>query len=311
MLHGMILAAGLGTRLRPLSDELPKPAVPVLNRPLAAFALDHLATSGVGTVGLNTHHLASRLRATVEPHVPPDMRSLFTVEDEILGTGGGIRATWHALGEPDPFIVMNGDVLFEPDLARALRLHKASGAAATMVLRSSPKAEAYGSVEIDSAGRVRRLLGLPAGDVGSLRKLMFTGVHIVSGRAIHSLPERGCVVRQGYRTWLDHGDVIAGMVDDSRWLDLGTVADYAQAQLDLLIDGQPLPGKLNATAEGLLDPSARIDQGARLQHCVVGSGARIAAGIELTRVIAWPGAVIEHDLTDTIVTTEGQHVTWR
>lgn len=310
MLHGMILAAGLGTRLRPLSDELPKPAVPVLNRPLAAFALDHLARSGVRTIGLNTHHLASRLRATVEPHVPAFVRSLFTVEDEILGTGGGIRATWRALGEPDPFIVMNGDVLFEPDLAGALELHATSGASATMVLRTSPKVDSYGSVEIDDAGRVRRLLGHPAGE-GELRKFMFTGVHILTARAIHSLPERGCVVRQGYRLWLDRGDVIAGFVDESRWLDLGTVADYAQAQLDLLEDGWPLPGGLTTTAEGLLDPSANIQQGARLQHCIVGAGARIAGGVELTRVIAWPGAVIEHDLADSIVTTEGQHVTWR
>lgn len=302
-----MLAAGLGTRLRPLTDELPKPAVPVLNRPLAAFALEHLARSGIDTIALNTHHLHTRLREVLEPAVPVGVRSVFVHEPEILGTGGGIKNVWRALGEPDPFVVMNGDVLFEPNLEAAFKLHQELGAIATMVLRSAPDADRYGAVETDPHGQVRRLLGVPQ-EAAGLRKTMFTGVHLLSARAIESLPERGCVVRQGYRAWLDAGQVIAGFVDESLWLELGTPADYAAAQFAALQGaGWPVTG-INRDAS-LIDGRASIDPRACLRGCVIGAGCVVEGAVTLDGVIAWPGARVDYDATNLIVTHAGQRVT--
>lgn len=303
--HAMVLAAGLGTRLRPLTDELPKPAVPVLNRPLAAFTFDHLARHGVRNVGLNTHHLAAQLRAALEPEVPSGMASLFVHEPEILGTGGGIRQVWRALGEPDPFLVLNGDVLFEPDLFGALSHHVALGAVATMVLRAVPDADRYGAVEIDEAGQVQRLLGVPATPERPLRKLMFTGVHILSARALASLPERGCVVRQGYRTWLEAGEVIAGFVDTNPWLELGTPADYANAQLGLIArdDG-------TGVSDSLIHATSHVDPKASVKGSILGAGCHVEGAVKIERAILWPGAHVDHDVRDAIFTRAGRVVTW-
>jgi len=308
-MHAMVLAAGLGTRLRPLTDELPKPAVPVLNRPLVATTLAHLARAGAQSITLNTHHLPEQLRAALEPHAPPGVALRFVHEPEILGTGGGIRNAWRAAGAPDQFVVMNGDVLFEPDLAAALTLHRDAKAVATMVLRSVADADRYGAIEIDHAGRVRRLLGLPP-DADGLRKFMFTGVHVLSRRALESLPERGCVVRQGYRRWLDEGDVVAGYVDASQWLELGTPTDYATAQLDLLVQGASQRGLPSGADCSLIDPSAAIDPRATIRTSVIGAGCRVSGAVTLERVILWPGARVDRDLHDTIVTSGDTVVTW-
>lgn len=303
--NAMVLAAGLGTRLRPLTDELPKPAVPVLNRPLAAFTFDHLARHGVRNLGLNTHHLPMQLRAALEPEVPSGIASLFVHEPEILGTGGGIRHVWGALGEPDPFLVLNGDVLFEPDLVGALAHHMALGAVATMVLREVPDADRYGAVEIDAAGQVRRLLGLPTATGQALRKLMFTGVHILSARALGSLPERGCVVRQGYRSWLDAGQVVAGFVDANPWLELGTPADYANAQLGLIARRDAA-----GASDSLIHATSRVDAKANVVGSILGAGSHLEGAVKVERAIVWPGAHVTRDVRDAIVTTAGQVVTW-
>jgi NDP-sugar pyrophosphorylase family protein len=233
------------------------------------------------------------------------MSSLFVHEPEILGTGGGIRQVWRALGEPDPLLVMNGDVLFEPDLIEALRQHIAHDAVATMVLREVPDADRYGAIEIDAGARVRRLLGAPDAQ-GPLRKLMFSGVHVLSARAVASLPERGCVIRQGYRAWIDAGLVVAGFVDAAPWLELGTPADYAEAQLGLL-------ARLDSGTTGhrsLVHAAAQIDAEAHVAHSIVGADSRVDGPRRLERVIVWPGAHVTGDLRDAIVTTSGRVVSW-
>ena len=136
-MHALLLCAGLGTRLRPLTDERPKPLVPVLHRPLAAYALDHLAAAGVRHVVANAHHLAAQLEPALAPHGAShamDLRVL--VEPTLLGTGGAIRNALPHLGED--FVVFNGDVLSRPDLGAAWERHRALGAKVTMVMNSTP-----------------------------------------------------------------------------------------------------------------------------------------------------------------------------
>jgi NDP-sugar pyrophosphorylase family protein len=118
-----------------------------------------------------------------------------------------------------------------------------------------------------------------------------------------SLPERGCVVRQGYRNWVDAGDVVAGFVDESRWLELGTPADYASAQFELL--------RLGGVDASLVDASAQIDPRSNIRTSVIGRDCRVLGAVTLERVILWPGAMVDQDLTDVIVTSAGRHVTCR
>lgn len=294
---GMVFAAGLGTRLRPLTDAVPKPAVPLLNRPLASYSLERLAALGIARIAINTHHLGEVAMRELSRHLPAGVDVTFVHEPALLGTGGGLRNAWGRLGG-EPIVVMNGDILFWPDLEGALALHRRLDAIATVVLRPDPRARELGALEIDGEGRVRRLLGAP--DFGGpLRELMFTGVHVLSPRAFADLPERGCIIRTSYRRWVDEGEVVGGFVDESPFRDLGTPAEYLRANLDLLRGALRWPGV--APRGVLVHESARVGEGARLSEVVVGEGARIEAGVSLERVVVWPGTHVAGDARDAVL----------
>ncbi|MFW5921120.1 MAG: sugar phosphate nucleotidyltransferase [Polyangiales bacterium] len=304
----MVLAAGLGTRLRPLTHERPKPAVPVANRPLAWFALDHLARAGVREVVLNTHYLGERLPDLLAPYLPADLTPTYLHEPDLLGTGGGVHnARDHLLaGEHDPdapVLLTNSDILFAPDYAAALATHRRHGAIATMVLRPDPEAARYGAVEVDPQGRVRRLLGAPQSAPEPLEALMFTGVHVLSPRAFEDLPAQGCIIRHSYRRWVDEGVAVAGHVDTSPWRDLGTLEAYLQANLDLADGTLRWPGITPDPATGtLVDPTADVPLTATLRHAVVGPGARIAPHVTLERAVVWPDAEVTEDARGAVIT---------
>ena len=291
-MRAMVLAAGLGTRLRPLTEERPKPAVPFGLRPLVCETLDVLHRFGVREVAINVHHLADRMAALVDPHLPPGMSARYLHEPVLLGTGGALANAAAWLVEPGaPVIVMNSDIVFAPDLHAALERHRALDAIATMVLRPDPEAQRLGAIDVDDDGRVRRLLGKPSADSawGPLHERMFTGVHVLSPRAFTDFPSEGCVIRSAYRKWIDEGAVVAGITELAPWKDLGTLAAYLEANV--------------ALAEARVHPSARVAAGARLRHVVIGEGARVD-DVSLERVVVWPGATVSEDLHDAIVTPE-------
>lgn len=291
-MRAMVLAAGLGTRLRPLTEERPKPAVPFGLRPLVCETLDVLHHFGIREVAINVHHLADRMAALVDPHLPPGMTARYLHEPVLLGTGGALAnaSAWLVeLGEP--VIVMNSDIVFAPDLDAAMARHRALDAIATMVLRPDPDAKRLGAIDVDDAGRVRRLLGKPDvdGAWGPLHERMFTGVHVLAPRAFRDFPSEGCVIRSAYRKWIDEGAVVAGVTELAPWRDLGTLAAYLDANV--------------AGTEALVHPSAQVGAGARLRQVVIGEGARVG-DVTLERVVVWPGATATEDLRDAIVTPE-------
>ncbi|MCZ7684817.1 MAG: NDP-sugar synthase [Sandaracinaceae bacterium] len=296
---GMVFAAGLGTRLRPLTDALPKPAVPLLNRPLASYSLERLAALGITRVAVNTHHLGEEVRAALSRHVPRGLEVRFVHEPELLGTGGGLRNGWEALGAGEPIVVMNGDILFWPDLEGALALHEELDAVATVVLRPDARARQLGALGVDGAGRVRQLLGRPEASA-PLRELMFTGVHVLSARALADLPERGCIIRTSYRRWVDEGETVGGFVDEGAWRDLGTPAEYLRASLDLLRGELRWPGLAPPPGGVLVGQGAEVE-GASLSEVVVGEGARVAPGVRLERAVVWPGTQVLEGASDAIL----------
>ena len=242
-MQGMLLAAGLGTRLRPLTDDTPKPAVLVADKPLGWFALSHLAKSGVTHVVANTHYLSDQMRRALEEHRPPGLTLAFSHEPVLLGTGGGIRKAEALFAErTGPVVVMNSDTIFAPDLAKAVAAHDRHEAIATMVLRHTDDPERWGSIEIDEAGRVHRILGKPDTTERALRKLMFAGVHILSRDAFQDLPEQGCIIRHANRKWVDEGAMVIGVVDDSPWSDVGSVEAYERINRDFASGKLTWPG---------------------------------------------------------------------
>jgi mannose-1-phosphate guanylyltransferase len=306
-MRAMLVTAGFGSRLAPLTDFLPKPAVPVANRPAAWFAIDHLRRSGIREFALNTHHLAGELEHEVRAAAPSGVQLSFVHEPEILGTGGGIRNAWQPI-DGETFLVMNGKYVFAPDIAAALRVHLETQAIATMIVKAVATNDPLGAVEIDADGRVRRLLGVGATSA-SLRPTMYTGVSLLAARAHRDLPERGCLIRDAYRHWIDRGERVMAVVDSASFRDVGmSLWHYWEANMALLTGVERWPGIEPAADSALIAVDAMIDSGARIRASAIGARARVAADVSVERCVIWPGARVEQDLADAIVLPTGQIV---
>ncbi len=282
-MRAMIVAAGLGTRLRPLSELLPKPAMPVRGLPLVAYPLALLARHGVTEVVINAHHLPERLQDAARRHCPPGLILHFSLEPELLDTGGAIRQVAGFLRESDPCLILGGDMILDVDLGALAARHRARGDAVTLLLRRDPRAAQFGSLGIDAEGRVRRIarrfdLG------GEVEAGLYTWVNAVSPRALDALPQRAAF---GH---LDHwiAPLLAAGARDVRgdlvgaeacvWEPVGTPAEYLAANL------RPRP-------LSYLDPEARARaRGVRFgSDLVLGVGATLAPGASLERAVVWDG----------------------
>jgi mannose-1-phosphate guanylyltransferase len=307
--HALVLCAGLGTRLKPLTDERPKPLVPVLGRPLASYAMARLADVDVRHVVVNTHHLGEQMLPALEPYAAKLNQAIEAVhEPTLLGTGGAIRNALPRLGDA-PFFVFNGDVLAAPDLTAARALHDTTGAAMTLVLREDPRADKLGAIEVDGDGRVVRILGEGPEPTKPVRRCLFTGVYVISPRIADDLPENGCVVRHTMRRLLARGDTIAGLVDAGPWHDLGTIASYASVTFGLLDGSVRYPGIEPRFEARWLDPLARVGAGVRLgEHVAVGARASLAGSGRIERSIVWDGASVRVPVGGVVVTTSGAAV---
>lgn len=297
----MLLAAGLGTRLQPLTDLRPKPIVPVANRPLAAFAMEHLARCGVRTIVANTHPQPEKVESSLKAACPDGVELRFSREATLLGTGGGLRKAHASFDDPqDSVIVMNGDTLFAPNLRRACAEHLEGGSVATMILRRTPDPERFGAIGIDAEGWVRTLLGTPSDD-RTHEALMFTGVQILAPEAFAAMPESGCVIRSAYRRWVDTGAPVLGIVDESPWADLGTVSEYHRLNLELASGSFAWPG-VDARDGCILEP--QIEPRASIRQSVIGADVNIAPGVTLDRCVVWPGTTVTQSATSAVITPE-------
>jgi mannose-1-phosphate guanylyltransferase len=304
----MLVAAGLGTRLDPLTRELPKPALPLANRPVAWFSLDHLARSGFTDVVVNTHHLAERLQTELTRVCPVGVRLRFTHEPSILGTGGGVRNAWQPRPDED-FVVVNAKLLFAPDLARALAVHRATGAIATMVLCPLPPGSSFAPVEVDTQGAVRHLRGLPPPHGHGLVARMWSGVQVLSARAWQDLPLDGDIIEHAYLKWLARGEVVASVTDAAPFFDVGvTLPHYLEANLALTTGRVHWPGISPSASRVLRASNVQLGTDSHIEASVLGEGAVIADHTRLDQVVVWPGARVTTSLTRAIVTTQGHVV---
>ncbi len=326
-MRALVLCAGLGTRLRPLTERWPKPAVPLLGQPLFRSALATLVRAGVREVGINTFHLPEVMEAVARDEAQRAGVSLHVSKEvgEIQGTGGGIRGlNPFALsgvegGRPpvhpepvegcrtsdsssEPIIVLNGDVLFGVDVKAAVDAHRASGAAATMVLLPMPPGETYNAVEVDADGHVRRIAGKGPGGP-RLAPWHFSGMHVLTPKVFEFMATSGPedINKDVYVRMLEAGlSIHAHRVTDERvfWADLGTPARYAAVHRALLFGQVPLEpfGDASPFAHTKAGPgTSRVQEGAQLDDvkvagpaffaggCVVGKGVRIGAGVSIGR----------------------------
>jgi NDP-sugar pyrophosphorylase family protein len=230
----MVLAAGLGTRLAPLTDRVPKPLLEVGGRPMIEYPLRMLAVAGVEEVVVNLHHLGERIREALGDGARYGLRIRYSPEDPILETGGAIAHARPLLGD-EPFVVANCDALLDPDLEAVWRLHERYGALATLVVRADPQAERYGALDLDSTGIIRRFLGKPGNVDAPLERRMFCGVHVLSPAIFAHLPAARIfsITRDLYGPLVVSGARLCGYDYRGYWRDLGTPDGLSAARNDL------------------------------------------------------------------------------
>jgi mannose-1-phosphate guanylyltransferase len=322
-LVGMVLCAGLGTRMRPLTSHLPKPALPLCGLPLVRYALALLAGAGVRRAVVNVHHLAARMEEEARRSAGAlGLEIAISCEVLLAGTGGALREARPLLAGASEILLLNGDVLFDADLSGALAAHRASGALATMVLAPMPPGAPYAAVEADVGLAVRRIGSRFGPAAPGLLPWHFTGAHVLAPELLDQVPAvpYDCDVnRQVYPPLLDGR--VRGHVDGGYWNDLGHPGGYLQAHRELLAGKVPLGrfrgadpfAGLSRAGEGiwlgagvrvepgaLLQPPALLLEGARVERgatvgpfAVLGRGCRVGAGAAVADAVLWDGSAIE------------------
>lgn len=295
-MKAMILCAGLGTRLRPLTERWPKPALPFLGQPLLRYHLAVLKAAGVTAVGINTHHLPEVMEATARAECERARLPLHVVHEPVIqGTGGGIRGLKDFLAEDD-FLVFNGDILFPVDLRPVVAAHRASAAAATMVVMPMPPDEKYAAVEMDPERRVRRIARFgPGGE--ALSPWHFTGVHVISPRVFDFMAPEGPedINRDVYVRMMEAGLTVRGEVVQAYWSDLGTPSRYLATVRDVLFGRVPLEGLGTASpfveaprgqVNGWVHPRARLGEAKVAGPAYFGAGCELADGARVGSAVA-------------------------
>lgn len=232
-MKAMILAAGLGTRLRPLTHTIPKPLLPVGGVPLIVWNLLLLKRHGFRHVVINLHHLGPMIEQALGTGEKFGMRIMYSNEPVILGTGGGIKqAESHFSGEP--VLILNGDTLVELDLEALCDFHRANNAAATLVLRKDPDAAQWGLVEVGENRKILRITGKGLASSAPATPRMFAGIHILHPRLLRQV-QKGVAssIIDPYVRAIEQGESVLGYDLKGYWSDVGTAERYAQAERDV------------------------------------------------------------------------------
>ncbi|MCE9542605.1 MAG: NDP-sugar synthase [Verrucomicrobia bacterium] len=289
-----VLAAGLGTRLAPLTDSLPKPLVPVFHKPLVTFAIDSLLAAGVGTLALNTHHLPEAFpRVFGEVPTYGDRPLHLFHEPLLLDTGGGIRNARAALGE-STFFLYNGDILADLPLGQLLDQHRAKGALATLLLRPGNGGGAANICFDEESGSILDLRGVLGVREGAMA--VYSGIAVFEPEIFDWIPSEGRYsIIDSLLDAMRQGEKVAGMLcGEGLWMDLGTPAAYLQAH-HLLADRANRPTYITDPSwPQFIHPDAVIDPSATLGGMIgVAAGAVVGKGASVRDSILWPGSVIE------------------
>jgi mannose-1-phosphate guanylyltransferase len=287
-MKAVLLVGGEGTRLRPLTETIPKPLLPFMNRPFFDHALDRLAEHGVDEVVCSSPYLESKFAAFLETRRGrvPDVR--WINEEAPLGTAGAIAGARERLD--GTFLALNGDILADLDLRGLVEKHRARGAVATVALHPVSDARPFGLVETDERGRVVAFREKPADEVpGNIN----AGVYVLEPEALDSVPPRETVSieRETFPALIASGALVQAFPAEGYWRDLGTPQDYLEGHLDALA------GRIAAYRDGdrpLVAPSAQVDPAADVRAAVVlGERARVGPGTRVDRSVLHPAAVVE------------------
>ena len=291
-MKAMILAAGLGTRLRPYSKYRPKPLFPILGKPLVSHLLAQLRRQGFQSIVVNSHFLNEQFRDLLEGEEGVYLQ----VEEDILGTGGGLRKARALLGR-EPFLVVNGDILHSFDLADIHGRHLGSAAPVSMVVHDRPR---FNNLRVSANGRVTALrvgeqdITPESGD----RLLAFAGIHVIEPTVLADIPVAGFSdIIDLYQKMIASGTVINAIeVSGHFWTDIGTPQDYLDLHKVLLTDpSMATVIDLHSSSIKPVVVAGDVVLGRNVAFkdwAFVGAGARIGDDARIIRSVIWDGAIV-------------------
>lgn len=295
MAVGILLVGGFGTRLKPLTDESPKPMLPVAGLPVTEHQILAAKNAGIHTLVLATSYLAEVFTPYFGDGAKWGMKILYAVEKEPLGTGGAIRNAAELLGRDEPIVIFNGDVLSRHSLADQIAFHVAKKADVTLHLIDVEDARAFGCVPTDADGRVTAFLEKMDNPVTNS---INAGCYVFSPQVIDQIPLNTVVSveRETFPALVSSGRPVFGYKEQSYWLDVGTPAALFKGSRDLV------DGDFHAMADTSIAPDAvisggtsigarcTIGAGARIDDCIIGDDCTIGEGAILTRSFIAHGA---------------------
>jgi NDP-sugar pyrophosphorylase family protein len=286
-MRAMILAAGFGTRLWPLTVDRTKPAIPILGRPLIGFVAEYLSRFGVDEVLVNLHHEPESVRSALGSGREFGVNLSFIEEKEILGTSGALDNA-RDFFDGSTFVVANGKIITDLDLGLALETHRRRNAIATLVLLQNKALERFSEV-LTEEGRVVGFGGMPnpASD-NEEAPLMFTGIQILEPRIFDYIP-RGQFSHSTtdvYPKAIAAGEIVAAHIADGMWYELSTIRRYLDISLTLLNHrglsvylGKDCSVSSSASVtESILWDDVRVEDSANIGRCIIGDGVTLPAG---------------------------------
>src|SRR4051794_40735461 len=288
-MQALILAGGEGTRLRPLTSTVPKPVVPLVDRPFIVFMLDWLREHGVDDIVMSCGHLASGVRNVLGDGSAFGIRLRYVEEPRPLGTGGARKFAEPLLA--DRFLMLNGDVLTDLDLSAQIAEHERAGATATLALTPVEDPSAYGLVRTTGSGEVTEFVEKPSPDQIDTHNIS-AGAYVLERRVLDLLEaEQSASIERDVFPQLV-GEGLYGFVGEGYWLDIGTPDRYLQGTFDILegVVATEVTKRMgdgfaavaaDVVSEGRIIPSALVEAG-----CRIGTHSQVGGRVVLERDVA-------------------------
>ena len=306
----MILAAGLGSRLRPLTTHLPKPLVPILNRPLLWYLIKQVRQAGIHEIAVNLHYHGEQIRSWLGHGEDLGVEVTYSEEAELLGSAGGVQRLRHFFGN-DPALIVHGDILFDVDLSAVIQYHFTRAALATIVLHPAHHRYNYGKIRVNAHGHIAQFVDQQAPWVsGPLIDTLFTGVQILDPAVLDVIPTASvtALTTDVYPTLLSNPPRLYGYLMHGYWSDIGTPQRYWETNMDAVsgrvgavlslaadMDDLKIAPQISGRPAGTIRPPVAGSSGSGLQASasigpgvILGQGCELAADVHLVQSVLWP-----------------------
>ena len=311
-MKAMILAAGFGTRLFPLTIDRTKPAIPFLGKPLVGYVAEYVAKFGFKDVVVNLHHQPESVKKALGDGDSFGVKIHYSIEEpQILGTAGALDNARHLL-EDDTFLIVNGKIITDIDISAALETHRKSGALATMILKPNYNRERFSTVETENNlikgfgdfPKLQTVEQIANHQLPTASPLMFTGIHILEPRVFDYIPRNvySDIVPTFYRPAIAKGEKIVAHATEGKWFELSTIPRYLDISLamlngqkDKIIKGVNVNISASASVkDSVIWDDVTIEDGARISKTIIGDGVKIRAGEQFENAAIVRAEMLEH-----------------